>query len=221
LNLLQRFIDKDSLGYERGVCLTGKRILSTDHHRGVVLKKIFPTEPITIIPFIYRQLSEVDELSVAILETPKMAIFKGIIKKINSEIIFGVYQIEEKCPYEKVLGIINEWINSEGINIEVDNKVLTKTINRMRGFIFDSPGIINVEIKDNIMNLSYKYNQYESKSIVECVSSENTSFGISIRDFEDVVTLGADLIKFKIHKTKPILLMVRENMLHFLSLYQI
>ncbi len=221
LNLLQRFIDKDSLGYERGVCLTGKRILSTDHHRGVVLKKIFPTEPITIIPSIYRQLSEVDELSIAILETPKMAIFKGIIKKINFEIIFGVYQIEEKCPYEKILGIINDWVNSDGVNIEVDNKTLAKTINRMKGFIFDSPGIINVEIKDKQMNLSYKYNQYESTSIVDCISSENTSFGISIRDFEDVVNLGEDIIKFKIHKTKPILLMIRENMLHFLSLYQI
>lgn len=218
LSLCTKFTDKEAIGYERGICFTGKKALVTDHRRGLALKKDLDTELITLTPNIAKPLSEFENVQIGKSDNPKMLTFKGIIGVFESYL--GVFPIMDEFPSEKVLSVIHDWVSKPSYSIEVSKEILSRVLRRFRGFILDNIGRIEISIDQNLMTLSYKYNQYESIDTIECVCSENsTNFGISMRDLEDLIGIVGDKLEFRVSKGKPVLYYNNGELFYFSGIY--
>ena len=216
LQLLSNYVERQSLGYGAGICVSGNHVLATDNTRGVFLKEKFPISPFTLLPSSIKPLSLLSDMEVGEISESRLTAFKSDEEKSTTYI--GISSIEEAYPYEELLDIVNEWRKSDNYEIEISKQDLMEASKRFSGFASPEFQRIEMNVSGKKLELYYNYNEYESRESIECEHVEDFSFGILTSTIDQMLKVASEKIKILINKEKPVLVFTNKNLLYFASI---
>jgi len=218
LTLSSRFVKKNSLKYNSGICITGNTIIATDGPHALFYKYDLPILPCTIPIDAINPISFLEKVSVAQIESGLLA-FKGRIG--TAEAFVGINTLEEEFPYDLILSYVGKWLKSKSKKIVIEKESVVGVINRLRGFSSNLTGKIDVRLSNNSLTLSGMFGQNETTETVSCeYEGESVEFGVPLKYWIDVFDVTGKIIEFILLEESPVIIVTEGKVLYSASTYQ-